>query len=144
MSCPLSVLNEVSVTTAKTGIRPFPATFVSMHMVPANMVLYFPSSLEEYIKLLNGNGDFVTGILSPVSIASFITVYPFNTIKSQGAIILSVISTMSPGTSSNELIITGGCYLRISSLISTFPFLTSVNEGVNRKTSTLYSVFAIF
>ena len=74
------------MTTARTGFFPFPAIFVSKHRVPANNVLYLPSSAQLYKVRFDGKGFLITGTLSPVNIDSFITDYPVNNIKSQGII----------------------------------------------------------
>ena len=59
------VLNAVYVTRAYTIY--FYGDFVSKQVVPANNVLYLPSSLGSYNISLLGNDVLRTGILSPVN-----------------------------------------------------------------------------
>jgi hypothetical protein len=76
----------------------------SIHFVPANNVHYLPSLLGSYSPLDYG-GDFITGILSPVSIDSFITHVPDKMTQSHGIIEELCICIKSPNKISSDYLI---------------------------------------
>lgn len=94
---PLVVKNPVFVTRAQTGESP--TGLVYMTAVPPYKVYLLHSDVEYTSVGIIGKLFFITGIDSPVRIASFTIALPVSNTKSHGNTIASGTLMMSPGTS---------------------------------------------
>lgn len=139
---PLVVRKPVLVTSANTGSSGI-VYLLYTTSVPPNKECLPAVSVEYFFRSFRGSDVFMTGTLSPVSIASLTIAVPVKSMRSHGRLLPSGTITISPGRSSelstsvkvglpslsDNLTVIGQVYwaiLRIFSLLRMFSQISAV------------------